>query len=137
MKKINIVIASCLLIVCLSLTITHARDIEPVKKMDIELAIKEVERIGEEEIAIKYSVINRKNFDRYNVSLVFKILEDNKPIGCKEIRTTIPIGSDGSDIQEVIINTFSGDNDFKLTSRIFYSTKRYRIEEWFSGCREF
>lgn len=137
MKKINITITLCLLTVCLFLTVTHAQDIEMEKKRDIELVIKEAERTGEEEVTIKYGVINRKNFDRFNVSLVFKILVDNKPIGCKEIRTTIPNGSDGSDIKETIISTLSGDKDFKLTSRVFYSTKRYRIEEWFSGCQQF
>ncbi|NLD38558.1 MAG: hypothetical protein GX654_16990 [Desulfatiglans sp.] len=104
---------------------------------DFELAVKEVTRISEKEVVIKYSVISKKDFDFPNVSIAFKILVNDKPIGCKEVRTVIPEGSDGSDIQETTVSTSSGDKGFTLNSRIFYSTKRYRIEEWFSGCKEF
>lgn len=129
MFKIKIIIAMCFLFVFLFQFPSYAND--------FDLVINDVNRISEEEVVIKYGVISRKNFDFPNVSIAFKILVNDKPIGCKEIRSTIPKNSDGSGIQETTISTSSGDKEFKLSSRIFYSTKRYRIEEWFSDCKSF
>ena len=105
-----------------------------VNANDFELVIKKVEQINEEEITIQYSVINRRNYNRNNVSLAFKILEEDIPVGCKEIKTTIPKGSDGSDIKETKIKISGKGKNLKINSTIFYITKRYRIDEWFSGC---
>ncbi|MBN1903474.1 MAG: hypothetical protein JW927_00080 [Deltaproteobacteria bacterium] len=129
MFKIKIIIAMCFLFVFLFQFPSYASD--------LELVITDVKRISEKEVVIKYGVISRKNFDFPNVSIAFKILVNDKPIGCKEVRAVIPEGSDGSDIQETTISTSSGDEAFTLSSRIFYSTKRYRIEEWFSDCESF
>lgn len=129
MIRIKISIAMCFLFVCLLQVPSYASD--------FELVINDVKRISEEEVVIKYGVISKKNFNFPNVSIAFKILVNDKPIGCKEVRTVIPKGSDGSDIQETTVSTSSGDKEFTLSSRIFYSTKRYRIEEWFSDCESF
>jgi hypothetical protein len=126
MLKIKIIITGCFLFFCLFQVSSYASD--------LELVISDVQRINEKEVVIKYGVISRKDFDLSNVSIAFKILVNDKPIGCKEVRSIIPEGSDGTDIQEATISTSSGDEAFKLESRIFYSTKRYRIEEWFSDC---
>jgi hypothetical protein len=129
MFRIKLIITVCFLIVCLFQVPSHA--------VDFELVIKDVKRINEKEVVIKYGVISKKTFDFPNVSVGFKILIDDKPIGCKEVRSTIPKNSDGTDIQETTVSTSSGEEAFKLESRIFYSTKRYRVEEWFSDCESF
>jgi hypothetical protein len=129
MFRIKLIITACFLFVCLFQVPSHASD--------FELVINDVKRISEKEVVIKYGVKSTKDFDFPNVSIGFKILVDDKPIGCKEVRATIPKGSDGTDIQETTVSTSSGEEAFKLSSRIFYSTKRYRVEEWFSDCKSF
>jgi hypothetical protein len=104
---------------------------------DFELVINDVKRINEKEVVIKYGVKSRKNFDFPNVSIAFKIVANDKPIGCKEVISVIPKGSDGSEIKETTVSTSSGEEEFQLKSSLFYSTKRYRIEEWFSDCESF
>lgn len=103
----------------------------------LELAVKKIERISKEELMIQYGVINRRNFDCFNVSIAFKILEGDVPVSCKEIKETIPKGADGTDLNEVKIKVPADAKDLNIESAIFFSTKRYRIENWFSGCKEF
>jgi hypothetical protein len=129
MSRIKLFITVCFLFVCIFPVPSHAND--------IELVIKEVTRISEEEVAIKYSVISNKDFDLPNVSIGFKIIIDDKPVGCLKIKTTIPNGSDGSDIKEAKIKISGEDKALKLESKIFYMMKQYRIDEWFSDCKSF
>jgi hypothetical protein len=103
----------------------------------LELDVKKVERVSDEEIMIQYGVINRRDFDCFNVSIAFKVLSGETPVACKEIKETIPKGADGTEIKEVKIKVHAGTTDLNVKSTIFFSTKRYRIENWFSGCKDF
>ncbi len=69
----------------------------------LELAVKKVDRVSDEEVIIQYGVINRRDFDCFNVSVAFKIMDGEVPVGCKEVKETIPKGADGTDIKEVKI----------------------------------
>ncbi len=102
-----------------------------------ELVVKKVERISNEEVVIQYGVISRKDFDCFNVSIAFKIIEGDAPVACKEIKETIPKGADGTDIKEVNIKVPADAKELNIKSTIFFSAKRYRIEDWFSGCKDF
>jgi hypothetical protein len=92
----------------------------------------------EEEIVINYSVKNYINFDRPNVSLVFKIIKEEKPIACKELNVTIPKGADGSKIKELIIDAQCEEKSLSLKSSIFHDkanyNKRHRVDQFFTGC---
>lgn len=101
---------------------------------DMELVVKSAECSDDNKFIIKYGVINHKDFDRNNVSMAFKITEDEKPIACKEIKMTIPKNSDGSEIYEAIIETPCKDKSFGLKANFFHNVSRYKIEEWFEGC---
>ena len=126
MKKLIILFFVVIFIVGLSFTTSHADD--------LKLVIKKAECVSEEEVAISYGVINTRNYYRHNISVCFKIMADGKPAGCKEIITAIPGESDESELNEIIINAPCKGKPSNLSSTIFYNTKRYRIDEWFSGC---
>jgi hypothetical protein len=108
--------------------------LSPSYAEDIELVVKSAECIDDNKIIIKYSVINYRDFDRNNVSVAFKIMEDGKPIACKEVIMTIPKNSDGTEIHEAIIETTCKERVFGLQATIFHNVKRYKIETWFEGC---
>jgi hypothetical protein len=103
----------------------------------LELAVKKVDRVSDEEVIIQYGVINRRDFDCFNVSVAFKIMDGEVPVGCKEVKETIPKGADGTDIKEVKIKVPAKAKELNIKSTIFFSAKRYRIENWFSGCKDF
>ena len=90
----------------------------------------------EEEIVIHYSVINYINFDRQNVSLVFKIMKEEKPIACRELILTITKGADGSEINELIIDAQCEGKAISLKSSLFHDNSNYnkqqRIDQFFS-----
>ena len=129
MNKIITIIFTVFFIFLFSLAEVSARD--------LELVTKKVDKNSPEEITVQYGVINKKNFDLFNVSLCFKVLKEEVPVACKEIKTTVPKGSDGSDIKEITIKIPADEKDLRLVSTIFYSTRRYKIEKWFSGCKNF
>lgn len=104
---------------------------------DIELKVKNMKKVSEEEIAVKYYVINKRDNDLNSMVLAFKILEEGKPIGCKEIETSIPKGSDESDVKETKIRISGHGGKLKYKSNIFFNKKRYKIDEWFSECPRF
>lgn len=126
--KINLILFIGFLFLSLSITPAHARD--------LELVIKDF-KCMEEGTSISYGVINKKSFDRHNISICFKILVDSKPIECMEIKTTIPRNADGSNIKKAFIAMNCKKKPSELQNTILYSTKRYTIEEWFSGCKNF
>ncbi|MGD9162780.1 MAG: hypothetical protein PVG39_30520 [Desulfobacteraceae bacterium] len=129
MKRINVIIFAVFFLFLSSLTTANARD--------IELVTKNVKKNNSGEITIQFGVISNKNFDLLNVSICFKVLKEDVPVGCKEIKITVPKGSDGTDIKEAKIIVPENEKDLKLISTIFYSTRRYKIEEWFSDCQSF
>ena len=105
---------------------------------DVKLVVKKIEKINEEEISLQYSVINTKDYDLNNMIIAFKILEDGTPVGCKEIKSTVPGGADGSDIKETNIKISGHGGKLKYKSNIFFwNTKRYAIDKWFSECPRF
>jgi len=107
----------------------------PSYAQDIELDIKSAKCLDDDDkIVIQYSVINYRDFERSNVSVAFRIMENGKPIACKELIMTIPKSSDGSEILEAVIDTPCKGKSFGLQSTIFHNVKRYRIEKWFEGC---
>ena len=126
MKRAKPVIFAVFFIILLSLTTVAAND--------IELVVKKVEKVSDDEFSVQYYVINRKNFDRYNVTIGFKIFDDGVPVGCKRIKTTIPKDSDESDIKEAKIKISGEGKNLDFKANIFYLTKQYRVDEWFSDC---
>jgi hypothetical protein len=108
----------------------------PSRAADIELDVKSAECIEDNKILIKYSIINYRDFDRPNVSIAFRIMSDEKPAACKEIIMVVPKNADGSKVYEAVIDKPCKEMDFHLESTIFHNVKRYRIENWFSGCPE-
>jgi len=113
----------------------------PIYASDFKLIIHDF-TCEEEEVVIHYSIINYINFDRPNVSVVFKIMKEEKPIACKELVVTIPKIDDGSEIEELIIDVPCEEKSVSIQSSIFHDetnyktnySKRYRIDQFFSGC---
>ena len=126
MKRFIALFYTFILFIGLSLTAAHAAD--------LELVINDVSCVAEEEVLIRYGVINSKNFDLPNVSILFKIMVDGKPEACKEIKTLVPSGADGSEISETNINIPCKGKNVSLKYAIFNTSRRYRIIEWLSGC---
>ena len=125
MKKIFFFSGVILLVAGLAVT--------PAFGGDLSLNIKGY-RCVDEGVLIRYSITNERNFDRNNVYVLFKVLVDGKPLACREIKTFVPKGADGSQIEEVILESQCEGKSFKLVSAIIQNTARYKIEEWFSGC---
>lgn len=99
-----------------------------------EVVIKE-SNCTNEGVKVKYGLVNQENYDRFNITVVFKILEGGKSIGCKEINTTIPRGSDGSDIEEVLIDAQCAGKKTGITYRIYLGgSAKYTIESYKSDC---
>ena len=126
MKKIililNIAIFSCFLLPC------------PSYAKDLELVTKSSECHKDNKVLIKYGVINYKDFDRNGSTIIFKIMGNDKPMACKELKVTIPKGDDGSKIYETTVESPCNDIDYKVESTIFKYVKRYRIDNFLSDC---
>lgn len=105
----------------------------PTSASDLKLLINEY-RCAEEGVLVRYGVINQRNFDRPNISILFKISVRGKPVGCKELNVVIPKGANGSEINETIVKAPCRGKSFKLTTSIFHNIKKYKKDQWFSGC---
>jgi hypothetical protein len=102
---------------------------------DIQLQVKDFECVDDGKIVVHYTLVNTFGFDYNNVSLCFKLVEDEKAVACKELKVVVPVDADGSKIDEFTIQLPCSNKDFSLKSAVFYYTKRYRIDEWFSECK--
>jgi hypothetical protein len=102
---------------------------------DIQLQVKDFECAEDGKIVVHYSLVNSFGFEYNNVILGFKVVEDGKPIACNELKVVVPKDADGSQINELTINTPCSEKGYSLESAIFYYIKRYKIDEWFSGCK--
>ncbi|MFC1841428.1 hypothetical protein ACFL1N_17835 [Thermodesulfobacteriota bacterium] len=99
-----------------------------------EVVIKE-SNCTKEGVIVKYGFINHEKYDRPNITVVFKILEGGKAIGCTEINTTIPRNSDGSKIEEVLIDAPCAGKKTGITYRIYLGgSAKYTIESYKSDC---
>lgn len=99
-----------------------------------EVVIKE-SICTKEGVVVKYGLLNPVNYDRPNITVVFKILDGDKTIGCNKINTTIPSNSDGSDIEEILIDAPCAGKKTGITYRIYLGgTSKYRIENFQSDC---
>ena len=127
MKRMRFFISSFLVITGLLLT-------TPTQAKDVEMIVKNYQCLKDGQVRVRYGLINNRNFDVHNVTLAFKILIDNEPVACKELKVTIPKGSDGSEIHEIFIETPCESKAFKLGYAAFHLIKRYKIDKWFSGC---
>jgi hypothetical protein len=103
---------------------------------DIELLVKSAECLEDNKILIKYSVTNSRNFDRPNIVIGFKILENEKIVACKRLKITVPKNADGSEIYEATIDRPCKDRPFRLVANMFRNMKQFYIDEWFEGCPE-
>lgn len=127
MKRIKFFISSFVVVTVLLLTsLTQAKD--------VEMIVKDYECLKDGNVRIRYGLVNNRGFDVNFVTLAFKILIDDKPVACKELKVTIPKGSDGSEIQEIFIEAPCKPKAFKLGYAAFHLIKRYKIDNWFSGC---
>ena len=126
MKKLCLLMILYLIITDLLLISAQAKD--------VEMKVKDYECLENGSVRIHYGLVNNRNFDIPNVTLAFKIIVDDKPVACKEIKVTVPKGSDGSDIQEIIIEASCKPRSFKLAYAAFHLIRQYKIDNWFSGC---
>jgi hypothetical protein len=102
--------------------------------LNLELQVKDFE-CEDGKIVVHYGLVNTYGHDFNNVTLGFKVMEDEKSIACKQLNVVVPKDADGLEINEVVINTTCSDKKYSLKSSIFiYGIKRYKIEEWFSDC---
>ena len=125
MKK-NLYILIILLLSCLFVGTSYGSN--------PEVAIKE-SNCTKEGVLVKYGLINQENYDRPNITVIFKILEGGKTIGCKEINTSIPRNSDGSEIEEVLIDAPCAGKKTSITHRIYLGgSAKYTIESYKSDC---
>ena len=106
---------------------------EPCLAKDLDLIIHEYS-CTEEGILIRYGVVNQRNLDRPNVSILLKVITEGKPLACKEIKMVVPKGADGTEINEVILEAECEGKSLSLTYAIVQNYVRYRIKEWLSGC---
>lgn len=99
-----------------------------------EVVIKE-SKCTKEGVVVKYGFVNPAKYDRPNITVVFKILDGDKTIGCSTINTTIPSGADGSDLKELLINAPCAGKKTGITYRIYLGgTAKYRIKNFESDC---
>jgi hypothetical protein len=124
MKKL--IIIAVLLAVFFIAGISHAKD--------IALKVIRAECAEGKGVTITYTVRNYKNFDRRNVSVLFKIMEEESPAACKEVTMTVPKDADGTKEYETTIETACDGKPVKLRSTILHNVSRYKIEEWMKGC---
>ncbi|MBN2419850.1 MAG: hypothetical protein JXL81_10730, partial [Deltaproteobacteria bacterium] len=76
-----------------------------------------------------------KNFLRRNVIIAFKVILEDKPVGCETITLDIPADSKDDETMETTIPAPCKDKACKVQAQIFDSTvKKYRIENWMSDC---
>lgn len=101
---------------------------------EIQLQVKDFECTEEGKIAIHYGLISTYNFKYNNVTIGFKVMDGEKLVTCKRIKTTVPEGADGSETNELIIDVPCADKNLTLESAAFYYMKKYKIDEWFSDC---
>jgi len=128
MKKIILILNAVIFSGSLFLSPSYAQN------KDIELVVKSAECLEDNKISIKYGVINYRDFDRPNVSILFKIMEDKTPMACKEVKATIPKKDDGSEKYEAIIEVPCKEKPYGIESTIYHNVKRYKIQEFFLGC---
>jgi hypothetical protein len=102
---------------------------------DLQLQVKDFECIEDNKLVVHYSIVNTFGFDYKNVSLGFKLVEDDKPITCKEVKVTVSKDADGSQVDELVLNVPCSNKSFSIKSAIFYYVKRYKIDEWFLDCK--
>jgi|WetSurMetagenome_2_1015567.scaffolds.fasta_scaffold140766_3 hypothetical protein len=102
---------------------------------DLQLQVKDFECIEDNKLVVHYTIVNTFGFDYKNVSLGFKLVEDDKTITCKELKVDVPKEADGSQINDLVLNVPCSNKSFSIKSAIFYYVKRYKIEEWFSDCK--
>jgi len=126
MKKIILILYIAIFTCFLSLSTSYAKD--------LELVVKSSECQKDNKVLVKYGVINYKDFDRNGTTIIFKVMKDDKPIACKELKVTIPKGDDGSKIYETTIEAPCNDITYKVESTIFKYVKRYRIDNFLSDC---
>lgn len=101
---------------------------------DLDLTVKEFS-CADDGVHISYSVKNERNFTRPNVKIGFKVLVDDKPIGCKVAVINIPVNTGGDQVFEVIIPAPCKGKSYKLVSAMFGSSiKTYKITNWMSEC---
>lgn len=126
MKKASFFMCAFLFLAFSILTTAYARD--------LKLVIKESDCIEDGKVSIRFGVINNRKIKRYNIGVGFKILKEERPVGCKEIKLQVPQGSDGSVIHETIIDAPCDGKSVLLRSMVFHNVKRYKVEQWFAGC---
>ena len=101
---------------------------------DLELTVKEF-TCTDDGVQISYSITNERGFIRPNVKIGFKVLVDNKPIGCKEVVIDVPIDATSDQLMEVTIPAPCKDKDCKVATQVFGSSvKSYKIDNWMAEC---
>ena len=101
---------------------------------DLELKVKEF-KCTDEGVNVKYTVKNEKTFARPHIRIGFKVLIDDKPVGCDLITTVLPVNPDPEPVMEATINAPCKGKPFELVSTVFDSSiKTYRVDNWMAEC---
>ena len=69
---------------------------------DLEFSMKDLQ-CTEEGLKILYTIKNERNFIRPNVRIGFKVLVDNKPVGCEVVKINVPVNATPDQTMEVTI----------------------------------
>jgi hypothetical protein len=101
---------------------------------EIQIFTSSIDCTEDDKIVVHYSLKSTYDFEYPNVTLGFKVLEEGKTVACKEVKMSVPKESDGSEINEVVIDMPCEGKKFTVQSAVFYNIKRYKIDEWFADC---
>lgn len=108
--------------------------VSSIQAEDVELVVNEYECLEDGRVRIQYNLVNNRDFDIYNVIIVFKILVDNKPIACRELEVKVLKGTHGSEVHEIFIEADCKPRAFKLGYAVFHPVKRYKVDNWIADC---
>lgn len=126
MKKLTYLLITFFVVTCTFISVSYSGE--------INLLIHDFECIEDGKLVVHYGLVNTFDFEYQNVTVGFKIVEEGKTIACSETKVIVPKGADGSEINEIIIDVPCSGKSYSLKSAVFYYTKRYIIDEWFSDC---
>jgi hypothetical protein len=128
MKKITLVVAAVFVLTGLFFSNAYCRG-------DIKVEVKDIKDNGNGQIVVHYTLLNTYGFEYPNVTLGFKVLQNNKPIGCQRIKQAIPENANGSEIIELVIDADTGDKPIGFEHVLFTGgVDLNRVDEWFAGC---
>ncbi len=101
---------------------------------DLELSVKEVS-YTDEGVQVSYTIKNGRKFIRPNIKIGFKVMVDDMTVACKLVKIDVPANASGNETMDLVIPAHCEGKSCKVASVLFGSSiKKYKIDEWMSGC---